>query len=81
MTIAQIIDGNDGYVDANDMQIGGFTLHKERTADGMVQTPSPLINPDAIAATYISASILFRLSHTYTISVPINMSMVKYAPM
>ena len=58
---------NDSYIDANDMQMGGFTLHKKSTADGMLQTPSPLINPDAIAAPYISASVLFRFSHTYTI--------------
>ncbi|CAN1126770.1 hypothetical protein LINPERHAP1_LOCUS39704 [Linum perenne] len=59
------------------MQIGGFTLKRESTADGMVQIPSPHINPDATAPPKSSESFLLILSQTNNITVPTNMSTAK----
>jgi hypothetical protein len=59
-------------LDKNFMQIGGFTLARERTACGSPQIPSPHINPEATAGTKSFASALFVDSQKKRMALPRN---------
>ena len=67
-------------LDKNFMQIGGFTLARDRTAWGSAHSPSPHIKPDATAGPKESASALFFHSQKKSIALPKNMSIAKYGP-
>ena len=63
------------------MQIGGSIRRMDSIAEGAVQTPSPQIRLEANVPANSSHSLRFSLSHMNRITVPTNMSMVKYALM
>ncbi|EMS49773.1 hypothetical protein CFC21_015197 [Triticum aestivum] len=63
------------------MHIGGSILMMDNIADGTLQIPSPQIKPEATAPANSSDSLRFTISHTNKMTVPINMSIAKYAPM